>query len=182
MRKHFAVVAAALALLLFTAPVVEAAPVKKKPGIQTLVRQHAAQIRKLRRDIADLQKRQPVVSVVQASKHAWPDLSQAETIALGEALVGFQGVKVHIVCNDGACTDLAHDLDNAFEIAGADSALDKSVFPLGYGIGVGGDADDKRVDMVVAALGKVTSNRIKPKIERGDYAGVIVIAIGKKPK
>ncbi len=73
---------------------------------------------------------------IAASKHAWPDLTQDETIAIGEALSTLKDAQVHIFCNDAACDDLAHDLDDAMQIACAISSLEHSVNPMGSGFAV----------------------------------------------
>lgn len=124
----------------------------------------------------------PVHVTVAASKHAWPDLNEAETIALGEKLASLKGATVTIMCNDAACDDLAHDLDNAMEIADAKSSLDRSVMPLGYGIGVI-TKDVATSQQVAGAIKAVTAGRL----DVGSYTqdnlnGAILIVIGKRPR
>lgn len=123
----------------------------------------------------------PVQVTVSQSKHAWPDLNEAETIALGESLTALKNVDITIICNDAACNDLAHDLDNAMEIAGARSSLDKSAFPLGYGMAVVTMPNDAKGKLIAAAIDKATAGRIKPNVETRDTKNATSIVIGKKP-
>lgn len=122
----------------------------------------------------------PVQVTVAASKHAWPDLTQDETIAIGEKLAALKDVRINIFCNDAACDDLAHDLDDAMEIAGARSSLDHSVLPIGYGFSImTGDGDD-RGQSVADAVKNATAGRLNPGVEHSSTAeGAILIVIGK---
>jgi hypothetical protein len=122
----------------------------------------------------------PVQVTVSASKHAWPDLTEAETITLGEALGVLKGVNVSIVCNDASCNDLAHDIDNAMEIADARSTLDNSPFPLGYGMAVFVQDGDKRASVVAAAIKSATNGRLSPDVKTGCVKDVICVVIGKR--
>jgi hypothetical protein len=118
---------------------------------------------------------------VNASRHVWPDLTQDETIALGEKLAPYKDSKVIIFCNDAACSDLAYDLDDAFQIAGIDSAVEHSLISMGSGFGIAGDADDARVAAIANAISGATGARIAPQIVKQRERGrVISIAIGKR--
>jgi hypothetical protein len=119
---------------------------------------------------------------VAASKHAWPDLTQDETIAIGESLASLKDATVHIFCNDAACNDLAHDLDDAMEIAGANSTLDQSALPMGYGFSVITKEGDDRGQAVAESIKAATAGRLSPDARHDASAqGAIVIAIGKHP-
>ena len=121
--------------------------------------------------------------VVSSSKHAWPDLSDEQKTNLASALKGANlKVKLDIVCNDAGCSDLAADIDDACEDAGLDSALDKALGPLGYGIGVQVDPfDQKAADEVLAAIG--TTTELRPQLVPGKSpAGVVTLLIGKHPR
>lgn len=60
------------------------------------------------------------VSHIAPEKHSrlsWPDLTQEQTIALGEALKGKAPGTVVIYCASPNCSALRNDLDDAFQIA-----------------------------------------------------------------
>lgn len=117
---------------------------------------------------------------IAASKHAWPDLTQDETIAIGEQLAALKGVRVYIFCNDAACDDLAHDIDDAMEIAGAVSTLDRPAFPPGYGFAVAASKGDQRARVLADAISRATSGRLSPVVLISDTAdGAIQVIIGK---
>lgn len=123
----------------------------------------------------------PVYVTVAASKHAWKDLTQAETIAIGEALSSLKDAKVFVMCNDATCDDLAHDLDDAMQIAGAVSSLDRSALPLDPGISVYTAPGDARGATVADAIGKATGGKIAPIARSSSTAqGMVMIAIGKR--
>lgn len=118
---------------------------------------------------------------VAASKHAWPDLNQDETIAIGEALSTLKDAHVNIFCNDAACNDLAHDLDDAMQIAGANSSLEHSVNAMGSGFAVLTAEGDDRARAVANAIKAATAGRLDPEVRHGaSAAGAIQIAIGKR--
>ena len=132
---------------------------------------------------------QHVTHSVYQSKHAWPDLSSDEVIALGDALATLKDTKIVIMTNDASGADLAEDIDDAVELAdrkcncGVTSVLDHAVVPFGYGIGVIGEPADKaRVATIVAALNGATGGRLQPIGDVGPNNktyGNLVIAIGK---
>ena len=117
-----------------------------------------------------------------ASKHTWPGISDVAKAAivrdLGETL---RGAKVIIVCQDGSCTDLAQDVDDALEDAHADSVLDRPAFPLGYGIGITADPGLKEK---AAALRVALAMRagLDVPVTEGRPDGYIVLAIGKRQR
>lgn len=121
---------------------------------------------------------------VAASKHAWPDLTMDETIAIGEAMKGpLKGLGVQIFCNESSCDDLAHDIDDAMQIADVGSSLEKSVTSLGYGInivvGSGGNATAAKA--LADTIASATSGKLKPGVKQANVAdGSILIAIGKQ--
>jgi hypothetical protein len=116
----------------------------------------------------------------QGSKYAWPDLTTDETIAIGEAIGSLKDAEVQIICNDAACNDLAHDLDNAMEIAGARSSLDRSPFPLGYGFAVVTGPGDPRGSQLAGAIKIATKGRLAPDVEPKAKPGELFVIIGKR--
>jgi hypothetical protein len=123
-----------------------------------------------------------VVHTVNASKHAWIDLTDAQKADLTARLSTIPGLKLDIVCGDGACTDLAEDIDDAAEKAGVESILDHPVTPLGYGIGVKADQGDDRAQRVAAALSAATSGALQPVLGVDRTYGYAIIYIGKARK
>lgn len=125
-------------------------------------------------------ERQTLVTVA-ASKHAWPDLNQDETIAIGEALSALKDAQVNIFCNDASCDDLAHDLDDAMQIAGANSSLEHSVNAMGSGFAVLTAKGDDRGGAVAGAIKAATAGRLDPEVRYSELTvGTIQIAIGKR--
>src|SRR4029077_685290 len=130
-----------------------------------------------------------VTHSIAISKHAWPDLSSDEVIALGEALATLKDTKIVIMTNDAAGADLAEDIDDAVELAdrncscGISSVLDHAVIPFGYGMGIIGETADKaRADKLAAALVSATNGRLAPIIDlspSNKTYGNLLIAIGK---
>jgi hypothetical protein len=125
------------------------------------------------------------VSVIEASKHAWPALSDDEKSALAAVLKTLpKGTAFDIICNDASCDDLAEDLDDAMEAAGLPSVLDRSLGPLGYGIGIMVNGADKATaEKAVAALRRATGGKLDPPVtiaKPGQNApGYVTIVIGK---
>lgn len=126
-----------------------------------------------------------VAHSVQASKHAWPDLTDDEKAAIAAVLKTVPpGVKFDIVCNDGACTDLALDIDDALETAGLDSSLDRSLGPLGYGVGIQvNEADLEAAQAAARALRSGTQGRLDLAVAiappNANPPGYVTIMIGK---
>ena len=158
LKDHLAygTVAAALAVAISTAAVNLKAPVVEKP-----------------------------ISVVEASKHAWPALSDDEKAALTAVLKTLpKGTSFDIVCNTASCDDLAEDIDDAMESAGLGSSLDHSAGPLGYGVGVMVNAADQAAaEKAIAALTKATGGRLDPPLTIAkpgqNPPGYVTILIGK---
>jgi hypothetical protein len=123
-----------------------------------------------------------VTQAIHASKHAWPDLTDAQKAALSSALGPLGGrIKIDIVCNDAACSDLAQDIDDACEAAGVDSVLDRAIGPLGYGIGLqAGQAEKTAAESVAAALKAVGIDA--PIVPGKSAPGYVAIVIGKHRK
>jgi hypothetical protein len=90
---------------------------------------------------------------IMTSKHAWPDLTDKQKSDLAAALP--KGGKLLILSADAASTDLAQDIDDAAELAGVESALDRPALPLGYGIGVQCEDGDPSGAVLAAALGHI---------------------------
>jgi hypothetical protein len=132
-------------------------------------------------------KIEQVAATVYASKHAWPDLTDAQKAALTAVLKTLpKGVKFDIVCDDAGCYDLAADIDDAMENAGIDSVLDHTAngSPLGYGAWVQVNAKDLlAAQAAIAALSDATGGALNPRIEKGPSApGYVTIVIGKHPR
>jgi len=125
-----------------------------------------------------------VTHSIAASKHAWQDLTDAEKVQLADlAKRDFpKGIKIDIVCNDAGCSDLAADLDDAFEDAGIESSLDKAIGPLGYGIGVAaGKFDENAAEVLINVISASTG--LQPAMTSNKSApGYVTILIGKKPR
>jgi hypothetical protein len=130
-----------------------------------------------------------VTTSIAVSKHAWPDLSSDEVIALGDALAVLKDTKIVIMTNDATGADLAEDIDDAVELAdrncscGISSVLDHAVVPFGYGVGVIGEPADKaRADKLAGALVSATAGRLAPIIDlspANKTYGNLIVAIGK---
>src|SRR5579871_2639816 len=103
------------------------------------------------------------------SKHAWPDLTEAQRLALAETWKATPPrVKIDIVCNDAGCSDLAADIDDAAEDAGVDSQLDKAIGPLGYGIAIQANEFDKaEAEQMIAAIAQATDGALAPQFLPG---------------
>jgi hypothetical protein len=117
------------------------------------------------------------------AKHAWPDLNESDKAALAEALKTLpKDMKFTIVCNDAGCTDLAMDIDDAMEAAGLDSALDRSIGALGYGIGIQSSPFDHETAEKAAAALKASIGFDLPVVDAAPHAlgqNVIAVMIGK---
>jgi hypothetical protein len=125
-------------------------------------------------------KVQQVLHSVNASKHAWPDLTDAQKTELAGKLAALNGTKILILSADAASTDLAQDIDDACEQAGVDSALDRPMLPLGYGIGIQAEAGDDKADALAAALATVTGAEVKVTTAKTASSGYMLwIVIGK---
>jgi hypothetical protein len=125
---------------------------------------------------------------VAASKHAWRDLTPDETIAIGEKLKDpLKGISLSIFCNDSACDDLAHDIDDAMQIADVRSTLDRSVTPLKPGIVIvaspnGAKAASALADAIAGAT--ATSGALNPSVTRAQDVpeGALLLTIGSKAR
>jgi hypothetical protein len=127
-------------------------------------------------------KIEQVAATVYASKHAWPDLTDPQKVALAAVLKTLpKGIKFDIVCNDAGCSDLAADIDDACEQAGVDSVLDRALGPLGYGAYVQVNGDDLvAAQTAIGALRSATNGVLDPPIKKGPSAkGYVTIFIGK---
>ena len=125
-----------------------------------------------------------VTHSIETSKHAWPDLNDAEKAAITTVAKTLpKGTKFDIVCNDAGCSDLAADIDDALEDAGVESVLDKAIGPLGYGLEIKVNEADRTVaEKSVAMLKGATGGRIDPPIGIGSAPGYVTILIGKHPR
>lgn len=114
-----------------------------------------------------------------ANRFTWPKLGQEKTIVLGEQLKKtLSGRKVTIWCSTPDCTDLAADLDDAFQIAGMPSDIDRREIDSSHdaGLFVGGpDAD-----ILAAAIAKATS--INPPIVAMPGDSPLAVIIGKRKR
>ncbi len=132
--------------------------------------------------LVELSPIKQVVHSINASKHAWRDLTDTQKDNLAERFAAIPGLKLDINCGDGACTDLAEDLDDAAEKAGIESQLDHPISALGYGIGIKADDGDDRGRKVADALMAVTNGELKPTIQTDRTFGYVAIFIGKAPQ
>ncbi len=122
-----------------------------------------------------------VTHEIAISKHAWPDLTDAQKDGLSTRLAGLKGERVIVMAADAAGTDLAEDIDDAMEKAGVDSAIDRPALPLGYGIGVvAEDAKLAKADELAASLHAVTDLTVSRTAGKS-LGGVIIVVIGKHP-
>jgi hypothetical protein len=109
-------------------------------------------------------------------KYAWPDLSHDQIDRLAAALSGVKGLKgarVEIYCNGAACSDLAHDLDNTIQDAGANSSIERAWQSMGAGIGV--SPDDDRGRALARAIKEATGGTISPQIVPMDMAAACAL-------
>jgi len=112
---------------------------------------------------------------------AWPALPPEQRNALAAALRGLDPrPDLLVLCNDATCVDLAHDIDDAAEDAGVGSALDRSVGPLGYGLGVVAESQPA-ADAVLAAL-EVGGMRGAVASTQAHTDGRVLVVIGKHPR
>lgn len=137
----------------------------------------AAHVATLEREVKALRAR--------AAKHEWPDLSRREKAALAAVLEAVpKGIKFDIACNTASCDVLAEDIDDALEAAGFESALDRSLGPLGYGIAIQvNEADRAAAEAAIAALKKATGGRLELPLmiaaSNANPPGYVTIVIGK---
>lgn len=115
------------------------------------------------------------------SRFTWPGLGQDKTIALGEALkrAGFKR-EVVIWCATVDCTDLAADLDDAFQIADIKSDLDRREVESSSdrGIFVGPQNSDAQTlaQLITMATGLVVAIVDAPQDKP------LALIIGKRPR
>lgn len=120
---------------------------------------------------------------VAASKHAWPDLSDAEKALLAERVKDLAGKKVEVFCDGADCRDLQTDLDDVFEDAGVASERAAPMSPLGYGIQVVyGVGDYALASKLAADIKAATGGRIAPLVASSISSDGLAIAIGKRPR
>lgn len=110
-----------------------------------------------------------------ASRLAWPGLGQALTIQVGEALQGAPGKPaIAIYCNSPDCDLLAHDLDDAFQIADWPSDFERAYVDAQSQPGLFvGPPGDPAAQAIMRALA-----RLNP--QPADMPGPGII-IGRKP-
>jgi hypothetical protein len=117
----------------------------------------------------------------QASKFAWPSLTQDQTVALGELLKrSLPGRVVVIWCPGIDCTALQSDFDDAFQIAGLKSDFDRrpveSNDDTGLFVGPPGPDAERLVRAIASTTGfhatVVEAPRDKP----------LALIIGKRPR
>jgi hypothetical protein len=116
-----------------------------------------------------------------ASRFAWPGLGQDATIALGEALKKtIPGKKVVVWCATVDCTDLAADLDDAFQIAGVDSDIDRREIDSSDDVGVFVGPPGPDASKLVQALADTTW--VRARIVEAPHDAPLALIIGKKPR
>lgn len=101
-----------------------------------------------------------VTHSIAVSKHAWADLTDPQKVDLAARLAPLKGSKVLILSADASSVDLGQDIDDACEAAGVDSALDRPMLPLGYGIGVQAEEGDGNAELLAGALAAVTGAKV----------------------
>lgn len=112
---------------------------------------------------------------VKGSRTAWASLGQARTIQIGEALQK-SGLRpaVMIYCDNSDCDALAHDLDDAMQIASWPSDLERAHVDAQSDRGLFvGPCRSLATDALMAALAE-----LKPQCAEMSTFGII---IGKKP-
>lgn len=123
-----------------------------------------------------------VTHSIAVSKHAWPDLTDAQKTELSRRL-GEIGKSIAILCGDAACTDLAQDIDDAAEDAKINSILDRPASPLGYGLGVQSDAFGKSAaEALASALRDVTGLQVEVATGMTLPQYPLFVLIGKHPR
>jgi hypothetical protein len=122
-----------------------------------------------------------VTHEIAVSKHAWPDLTDAQKADLASRLGALKGQNVIVMSADASGADLAEDLDDAFETAGIVSSLDRPALPVGYGMGVvAAAAQSLDADLLAASLRTVTGLKVE-RVEGKTLGGAILVVIGKHP-
>jgi hypothetical protein len=113
---------------------------------------------------------------VYAVKGAWPQLDQAKTIALGDALRQAGTFKATVFCSSDRCKALASDIDDALQIAGWADDFESGAFgdsEDGLLIGPPGVAADAMLNGLVKAVGNAAGIRVVEMKVHGDV-GVII--------
>lgn len=124
-----------------------------------------------------------IAHTVNASKHAWPDLTDAQKTDLAARLAPLKGAKIEILSADAASVDLAQDIDDVCEDAGIDSVLDRPFTPVPYGIFVQAEPGDARAETLAGALRAVMAMDIKVVAGKTAASGrPLWIVIGKAPR
>lgn len=128
-----------------------------------------------------------VTHQVNASKHAWPDLTDPQKARLSAALAARKGASLSILTSDASAVDLAQDIDDACEDAGVTSQITSAALPIGYGFYVaaeqGNDDLAAAARDVAVAIALATDGALKPDVRIDAQKGAgLFIAIGKKPR
>jgi hypothetical protein len=126
----------------------------------------------------------PMHVTVAASKHAWPDLSDAQKAALSGRVGWLAGTKIMIFCDGSDCRDLQTDLDDAFEDARISSDRATPMNPIGYGMAVlYQSGDDARATRLAGDIKTASGDRVAPDVKANTVlAEGLVIVIGKRPR
>jgi hypothetical protein len=106
-------------------------------------------------------------------KHAWPDLAHDQRDRLAASLPDLKGTRVEIYCNGAACSDLAHDLDDTIQDAGATSSIERPWHSMGTGIGI--SPDDARGQALARAIKEATGGAIAPQVLPMDMAAACAL-------
>lgn len=124
-----------------------------------------------------------VVHSINASKHAWADLTDPQKTDLAARLAPLKGVKIEVLSADAASVDLAQDIDDACEDAGIESVLDRPFTPVPYGIFIQAEPGDTRAETLAGALRAVMALDVKVVTGKTAASGYpLWIVIGKAPR
>lgn len=126
-----------------------------------------------------------------AGKWTWGELTPIEQSSAVFAISGaMRGLKVQIFCGGSWCSDLAEDLDEVMDQAGADSAHVRPAFDATDAAGkpIAGIGMWPKTDATVRIAGGIsaaTNGRIDIRVmdaPTGDKSDSVVIVIGRKPR
>jgi hypothetical protein len=115
------------------------------------------------------------------SRFAWAGLGQDKTIALGELLKKAKfNRKVVIWCSSVDCTDLAADLDDAFQIADVKSDIDRREVDSSSDVGIFVGPFGEDAERLQKAIELTTG--LKVKMVSAPEDADLALIIGKKPR
>lgn len=114
-------------------------------------------------------------------KYSWGAMTADEQKETARLIDNMDRREVQIFCNTPGCQDLGEDIDEVFDMTGAASNLQRSMFELGAGMGI--SPDEPATRKIAAAFKTATNGRVDLKvIDQKQDGGGIVIALGRKPR